>query len=76
MDFVMKAAAQADGLEPGRGKRNQSDYYGWDGGVVVAQMRLVTSEVSWKRYISLAQSRGFVVREKHWRPARSNQGDK
>lgn len=55
MDILMKEAAQADGLEPGRGKHNQSDY-DWDGGVVVAQIRHMTqpggvSEASWKRCI-------------------------
>lgn len=48
---------------------------------MVAQIRHVVppggaSEASRKRYISVAQRRGFVVREKHWRPVLSKQGDR
>lgn len=48
---MMREAAQAEGLGPGWGKPNQSGY-GWDGGVVIAQLGHVTqpggvSEASW-----------------------------
>lgn len=50
MDILMKEAAQANGLEPGRGKHNQSDY-GWDGGFMVAQIRPVTQSGSVRSFL-------------------------